>query len=258
MKWTGMSHEDVLDKYCERIGGDKHMRPVYVYQLSGELQEEIRGILTRLLLYQCGSEEDAEGCFGMSLEDAVQLGMDSKIVDVDCAADPLKGGSYMGKKVPGSIEKDVERLSEIIVQRREMETDSPFLYHVREQAGEKDYYDLVNVLWHHGEDDYGLWQVQLPLYLVRNILNSPQNFTGDVDRVMDGIPMEREASSNTLHFLFSRGGRVVCCSAEMDEKFLEKYCDKGASVRGSRADIRADLVETLGMDESLQEERQER
>ena len=112
--------------------------------------------------------------------------------------------------------------------------------------------------WHHGEDDYGLWQVQLPLYLVRNILNSPQNFAGDVDEVMDGVPMEPEPSGNTLHFLFPRGGGAVCCSMEMDEKFFEGYSDKGASVRGSREDIRADLIETLGLDETLQEERQER
>lgn len=33
------------------------MRPVYVCQLPDEMQREIRGILTRLLLYQCGTEE---------------------------------------------------------------------------------------------------------------------------------------------------------------------------------------------------------
>lgn len=48
-------------------------------------------------------------------------------------------------------------------------------------------------------------QVQLPVYLVRNILNSPQSFIGDVDEIMDGVPVEQEASDNTLHFLFPRG-----------------------------------------------------
>ena len=56
------------------------MRPVYVCQLPDEMQREIRGILTRLLLYQCGTEEKAEKYFDMSLADAVQLGMDSKTV----------------------------------------------------------------------------------------------------------------------------------------------------------------------------------
>ena len=38
-------------------------------------------------MYQCGTEEKAEKYFDMSLADAVQLGMDSKIVDIDCVAD---------------------------------------------------------------------------------------------------------------------------------------------------------------------------
>lgn len=36
------------------------MRPVYVCQLPDEMQREIRGILTRLLLYQCGTEEKVD------------------------------------------------------------------------------------------------------------------------------------------------------------------------------------------------------
>lgn len=60
------------------------MRPVYVCQLPDKMQEELRGILERILLYHCGSKEKAEEYFGTSLEEAVQNGMDSKIVDVDC------------------------------------------------------------------------------------------------------------------------------------------------------------------------------
>ena len=41
------------------------MRPVYVCQLPDEMQGEIREILTRLLLYQCGTEEKAEEYFEM-------------------------------------------------------------------------------------------------------------------------------------------------------------------------------------------------
>lgn len=231
------------------------MRPVFVCQLPEELQEEIEGILTRLLLYQCGSAEKAKEYFGESLAEAVQICMESKIVDIDCVAESIKNSGHIDGEVPENIRKDAERLKEIIAQRREMETDNPFLYRTKEQVEEKDYHELVNVLWHHGEDDYGLWQVQLPVYLVRNILNSPQSFIGDVDEVMDGVPMEPEPSGNRLHFLFPRAGLIACCSMEMDERFFEEYSDKGASVRGSREDIRADLIETLELDETLQEER---
>ena len=195
------------------------MRPVYVCQLPDEMQREIRGILTRLLLYQCGTEEKAEKYFDMSLVDAVQLGMDSKIVDIDCVADSFKNGSYIDGEVPENIRKDVERLAEIIRLRTEMETDSPFLY------------------------------------LVRNILNSPQSFIGDVDEIMDGVPVEQEPSDNTLHFLFPRGGKIACCSMKMEEKFFEEYSTHGTSVRGSRADIRQDLAASLEVDETFQEER---
>ena len=88
------------------------MRPVYVCQVPDEMQREIRGILTRLLLYQCGTEEKAEKYFDMSLVDAVQLGMDSKNVDIDCVADSFKNGSYIDGEVPENIRKDVERLKQ--------------------------------------------------------------------------------------------------------------------------------------------------
>ena len=168
------------------------MRPVYVCQLPDEMQREIRGILTRLLLYQCGTEEKAEKYLDMSLADAVQLGMDSKIVDIDCVADSFKNGSYIDGEVPENIRKDVERLAEIIRLRTEMETDSPFLYHAKEQIDGREYYELVNVLWNHGEDDYGLWQVQIPVYLVRNIQNSPQSFIGAVSYTHLTLPTNRE------------------------------------------------------------------
>lgn len=157
--------------------------------------------------------------------------------------------------MPENIRKDVERLAEIIRLRTEMETDSPFLYHAKEQIDGREYYELVNVFWHHGEDDYGLWQVQLPVYLVRNILNSPQSFIGDVDEIMDGVPVEQEPSDNTLHFLFPRGGKIACCSMEMEEQFFEEYSTHGTSVRGSREDIRQDLEASLEVDETFQEER---
>lgn len=154
-----------------------------------------------------------------------------------------------------NIRKDVERLAEIIRLRTEMETDSPFLYHAKEQIDGREYYELVNVFWHHGEDDYGLWQVQLPVYLVRNILNSPQSFIGEWMRLWTAYLWSRSRPDNTLHFLFPRGGKIACCSMEMEEQFFEEYSTHGTSVRGSREDIRQDLEASLEVDETFQEER---
>ena len=66
---------------------------------------------------------------------------------------------------------------------------------------------------------------------------------------MDGVPMEQEPSDNTLHFLFPRGGKIACCSMEMEEKFFEEYSTHGTSVRGRRIDIRQDIVECLSRNE---------
>ncbi|MCH1948137.1 hypothetical protein MCJ35_02845 [Enterocloster sp. OA13] len=60
------------------------MRPVYVCQLSEEKQAEIRKMLEGLILHGCGGDiTEVERYYGMSFEEAVQNGMDSKIVDLD-------------------------------------------------------------------------------------------------------------------------------------------------------------------------------
>ena len=60
------------------------MRPVFVCQLSDEKQTEIRKMLEGLILHGCGGEKsEVERYYGMSFEEAVQNGMDSKIVDLD-------------------------------------------------------------------------------------------------------------------------------------------------------------------------------
>lgn len=60
------------------------MRPVFICQLSEEKQAEIRKMLEGLILHGCGGEKsEVERYYGMSFEEAVQNGMDSKIVDLD-------------------------------------------------------------------------------------------------------------------------------------------------------------------------------
>ena len=60
------------------------MRPVYVCQLSEVKQAEIRKMLEGLILHGCGGDiTEVERYYGMSFEEAVQNGMDSKLVDLD-------------------------------------------------------------------------------------------------------------------------------------------------------------------------------
>lgn len=94
------------------------MRPVYVCQLPDKMQEELRGILERILLYHCGSVEKAEEYFGTSLEEAVQNGMDSKIVDVDCVIDSLWSGGELASDAPVEVQNDALRLLMLIKESR--------------------------------------------------------------------------------------------------------------------------------------------
>lgn len=218
------------------------MRAVFVCQLPEDMQAEIRTLLERLLLYQCGSRDKAEEFFGRSIEEAVELGMDEKIADLDCAVDDLRGA-----QVPDGVQKDMDRLLELVRERVEIETDKPYIYRTKEQIGETEYHELVNVVWRHGEDDFALWQVQLPVSLVRNILNTPEFFSGDVDAVMDSLPLEPEKASNTLHFVFPRGGELVCCTKDMGMDFFDRYDTQGASVRADRAYVRNDILYSAGI-----------
>lgn len=61
------------------------MRPIYVCQLPQKEQAEVRRLLEGLLLHGCGGDKAAvRHYYGMSFEEAVQNGMDSKIADLDC------------------------------------------------------------------------------------------------------------------------------------------------------------------------------
>ena len=138
-----------------------------------------------------------------------------------------------------------------------MEENRLFFYHGKKQVAERNCYELANVLLHYGEDDYGLWQVQLPVYLVWNIFNGTQNSIGDLDEILDGLPIEQETCGTILHFLFPKGGKVVCCSVEMAETFMEEYSMQGSSLRGSRADIREELVASMDVNEFQEDKENE-
>lgn len=60
------------------------MKPIYICQLPQREQNEIRKMLEGLLLHGCGGDmSEVERFYSMTLEEAVQSGMDSKIVDLD-------------------------------------------------------------------------------------------------------------------------------------------------------------------------------
>lgn len=60
------------------------MKPMFVCQLPQEQQQQIEKMLRDMLIEGAGGDEkNAREFLGCSLEEAVQNGMDSKIVDLD-------------------------------------------------------------------------------------------------------------------------------------------------------------------------------
>ena len=100
----------------------RHMRPVYVCQLEERKQAEIRKLLEGLILHGCGGKEsEVERYYGMSFEEAVQNGMDSKIVDLDYLM-VFYAGEYDSGKADAAV------ISSILKEARKVDDVPPFVY----------------------------------------------------------------------------------------------------------------------------------
>ena len=98
------------------------MRPVYVCQLEERKQAEIRKLLEGLILHGCGGKEsEVERYYGMSFEEAVQNGMDSKIVDLDYLM-VFYAGEYDSGKADAAV------ISSILKEARKVDDVPPFVY----------------------------------------------------------------------------------------------------------------------------------
>ena len=63
-------------------------------------------------------------------------------------------------------------------------------------------YETVHAVHCYGENDFSFWQVTIPLYMVRNILNSAENDTGTMADILDRLPRGPDPEGTTFHFLF--------------------------------------------------------
>lgn len=133
------------------------------------------------------------------------------------------------------------------------------LYHCgsTEKADEGQMYETVHAVHCYGENEFFFWQVTIPLYIVRNILNSADNDTGTMADILDRLPREPDPEGTTFHFLFPRGEGFARCSMEMGEQFFDEYNHRGTSVRGPREDIEKDLRWIFGMGEQSNTETEE-
>ncbi|ANU47920.1 hypothetical protein ADH76_13585 [Enterocloster clostridioformis] len=105
------------------------MRPVYVCQLTEEKQAEIRKMLEELILHGCCVEmSEVERYYGMSFEEAVQNGMDSKIVDLDYIMVFYAEEFRSGKEDERFRLVDAAVISSILREARKQDNVSDFIY----------------------------------------------------------------------------------------------------------------------------------
>ena len=105
------------------------MKPVFVCQLPEKEQAEIKRLLEGLILHGCGGDKaEVQRYYGMSFEEAVQNGMDSKIVDLDYLM-VFYSEDYQTEKADEKFQlADAAVISSILKEARKHETDNPFVY----------------------------------------------------------------------------------------------------------------------------------
>lgn len=113
------------------------MRPVFVCQLSEKKQAEIRKMLEGLILHGCGGEKsEVERYYGMSFEEAVQNGMDSKIVDLDYLMVFYAEEFNSGKADERFRLADAAVISSILKEARKHDEVPDFVY-LQERSGQQ-------------------------------------------------------------------------------------------------------------------------
>ena len=105
------------------------MKPIFVCQLPEKEQAEIKRLLEGLILHGCGGDKaEMQRYYGMSFEEAVQNGMDSKIVDLDYLM-VFYSEEYQTEKADEKFRlADAAVISSILKEARKQETPYPLVY----------------------------------------------------------------------------------------------------------------------------------
>lgn len=107
-------------------------------------------------------------------------------------------------------------------------------------------YETATILFRHGEDDFAVWDVDLPERLLREARHAQNTATGDLGFIFDQLPVQESAAGDSrCQFLFEDGSAFALFTMEMDPAFFDEYRDKGCSVRGGKEEILAEITEQL-------------
>lgn len=106
-------------------------------------------------------------------------------------------------------------------------------------------YESATILFRHGPDDFAVWEVDLPAPLIRQALRAQNTATGDLDFILDQLPIGEAGVDSPCQFLFEDGSAYALFSMEMDADFFDEYSNEGCSVRGGKEEVIAEVEELL-------------
>lgn len=106
-------------------------------------------------------------------------------------------------------------------------------------------YSEINTVTRFGPDDYSLWTLTMPRERIHQIRQETPAIEGDVRRVFDEIRTGEEQSESICNFVFPQSKGLMLFSVDMGEDFAERNRYNGASIRGSREEIIAELRDIL-------------
>lgn len=103
--------------------------------------------------------------------------------------------------------------------------------------------ETAAILFRHHADDFVLWCVDLPAALLRDAKHMENTAYGDLDFVMEQLPVRPEKDVSVLHLLFREGEYYSLFTQEVDPGFVAAQRRSGYSVRGGKEDIMEDVLQ---------------
>lgn len=107
-------------------------------------------------------------------------------------------------------------------------------------------YETVTILFRYGQDDYTVWDVDLPEALVRQARRASNTATGDLDFILGQLPIQEDGGKDhRCQFLFKDGKALALFTMEMPAGFFEEYRNESCSLRGGKSEVMAEVEEHI-------------
>lgn len=105
--------------------------------------------------------------------------------------------------------------------------------------------ERATILFREKPNKFTVWEVDLPAPLIWQALRAQNTATGDLDFILDQLPLGEASVNSPCQFLFKDGSAYALFSMEMGSGFFEKYCDEGVAVCGGKEEVIAEVEELL-------------